>query len=278
MRQLELPDPWADSRQRLGMNLSAPFDAATGIHGGWSLRDRALTMRVAADPLAGPADLTIPGHVHAARIDQRRGDAASAAIELARLGERAPAVALCAVIDRHGELTKLRDALLDAELSRLPVAGTGELLSGSISRDSNAMTVSCWLPTADGSFRAVGYEPAGGDRATVALVHGDPSSVPAPLAHVHVACLFGDAFGSLLCDCRATLQAATAAIIAEGTGVIVYATPADREPTKCARQKPIDAIVAAGLLRSAGIQRLRLFRTDPRLAAALRRCGLEVDP
>jgi GTP cyclohydrolase II len=34
----------------------------------------------------------------------------------------------------------------------------------------------------------------------------------------------GDAFGSLLCGCRQELGSATAKIVAEGAGVIIYAS------------------------------------------------------
>jgi GTP cyclohydrolase II len=179
-------------------------------------------------------------------------------------------------VDRGGEPMRLVDARRDPELARLPVAPTAELVSAAMARDAAATAVRCRLPTRDGAFHAVGLGPADNDRATVALVHGDLASVPAPLVHVHIACLFGDAFGSLLCDCRARLQAATDAIIAAGAGMIVYAMPQGGSPTACARDEPFDAALAAGLLQASGVRVLRLAAGSPRVARELRRCGLQV--
>jgi 3,4-dihydroxy 2-butanone 4-phosphate synthase/GTP cyclohydrolase II len=274
--RLQLAAPERDARARLPLAVSTPIDAAAGISGGWSLRDRALTMRVAADPGTVPSDLAVPGHVHPARIDEHGPDAAAAAMELARLAYRAPAVALCAVVDRSGAAASLRLARGDQALARLPLAAGDELHSHAIARRAGEHAVACVLPTRDGSFRAVGYDPSGGEPATVALVHGDPASATRPLVHVHVACLFGDAFGSLLCDCRAELDAAVARIVAEGAGVIVYAKPERSAPARCARHERIDAALTAGLLRACGVGPLRLSRRSDEVAEQLRSCGLEV--
>jgi 3,4-dihydroxy 2-butanone 4-phosphate synthase/GTP cyclohydrolase II len=275
-RRLELPEPWTDARRRLGMSLTAPIDAAAGIGGGWSLHDRALTMRVAANPDTQPRDLAIPGHVYPARIDERPGGAATAAIELARLSDRAPAVALCAVIDRDGIEASLPDAQGDRELARLPAASTAELYSCSISRHAAQLAVGCQLPTRDGLFRAVGHGAAEGDPATIALIHGNPALLAHPLVHVHVACLFGDAFGSLLCNCRRELDAAVGAMLDDGAGVIIYAKSSRAEPAVCTRNERINSALAAGLLRTVGVRDLRLSTCSAWLADELRTCGLEV--
>ncbi len=276
--RLALPAPWSAAGPRGDVGLTAPIDAAVGIEGGWSLRDRALTMRVASDPESGSSDVTIPGHVYPALIEERSGNAAAAAIELARLSGRAPAAALCAVVDRHGRTASLRDARADAQLGHLHAVSAAELHSGWLARHADALSVSCSLPTRTGMFRAVGYGPAEQDPATVALVHGDPAVHAEPLVHVHVACLFGDAFGSLLCECRRELDSAARAIAQAGAGVIIYAKPEESAPVKCARDEPIDGVLVAGLLRAAGVRRLRLLDEgrDARLRDVLSTCGLAV--
>jgi 3,4-dihydroxy 2-butanone 4-phosphate synthase/GTP cyclohydrolase II len=274
--RLDLREAGARARARLDMSLTTPVDAAAGISGGWSLRDRALTMRVAADPHAGPRDLLVPGHVHPARVDERRANPAAAAVELARLSGRVPAVALGAVVDRSGVPATLREAREDPALGRLAVASTAELHSCSVSRQAAEAAVSCDLPTRDGPFRAIGYGPDEDAPAIVALVHGDPAAAGSALVHVHVACLLGDAFGSLLCDCRRELNAALASIVRHGAGVIVYAKPEQSAPTVCAGDQKIDPALAAGLLRTAGVSRVSLSSRAGWLSDELRRCGLEV--
>jgi 3,4-dihydroxy 2-butanone 4-phosphate synthase/GTP cyclohydrolase II len=277
-RRLELADVIPEARHRLDLILTTPIDAATGISGGWSLRDRALTMRVAAADDTEPRDLTVPGHVHPARIDERGCDAATAAVELTRISRRAHAVALCAVVDGRGATVGLSDARAAPELARLPLVSTAELRSLSISRQADEQAISCELPTRYGRFRAVGYGPAATEPATVALVHGQPSPSAPTLVHVHVACLFGDAFGSLLCDCRAELEAATAAMVREGAGVIIYAKPTQPTLDGCSRNQGIDASLGAGLLRAAGATTIRLSAPARWRADAMRACGLEIEP
>lgn len=278
VRRLALPAPWDAGGGPRDLGLTAPIDAAAGIAAGWSVRDRAQTMRVAADPGSGPGDVTIPGHVYTGLVQERPGSAAAAAIELARLSERAPGVALCAVVGRHGGAVSLRDALADERLGRLHVASPAELHSGWLARHADELTVSCALPTRSGLFRAVGYGPGDGDPATVALIHGDPATDELPLVHVHTACLFGDAFGSLLCDCRHRLDQAATAIVRRGGGIIIYAKPSSAPAMACARTVRIDPVLVAGLLRASGVRRLRLLEPgdDPRLREGLRTCGLEV--
>jgi 3,4-dihydroxy 2-butanone 4-phosphate synthase/GTP cyclohydrolase II len=276
--RLALPAPWTATGVRREVALTAPIDAATGIKGGWSLQDRALTMRVASDPGSGSSDLTIPGHVYPALIEDQPGNAAAAAVELARLSGRSPAVALAAVVDSHGRAAALGAIRADEQLGGLHVASAAELHSGLIARLAADRSVSCALPTRDGMFRAVGYAASEGRPATVALVHGDPGARPVPLVHVHVACLFGDAFGSLLCDCGRTLDGATNAIAQEGAGVIVYARPERTTQVTCGRGEPIDATLVAGVLRASGVRTLRLIDDGlgGRLGEQLRTCGLEV--
>jgi 3,4-dihydroxy 2-butanone 4-phosphate synthase/GTP cyclohydrolase II len=277
-RRLALPAPWRETSGLREMGLTAPIDAAVGIAGGWSFRDRALTMRVAADPGSRSSDLTIPGHVYPALTEESPANSAAAAIELARLSGRAPAVALCAVVDRRGRAASLRETHAHEQLRKLQVASPVELQSGWIARHADELSVSCALPTRRGMFRAVGYAPADTDPATVALVHGDPGGRKMPLVHVHVACLFGDAFGSLLCDCRRELDDAADAIARDGAGVIIYTKPQRPTPFACVRGEPIDAALVGGLLRAAGVREFRLLDEgrDPRLRTALRRCGLTV--
>jgi hypothetical protein len=178
------------------------------------------------------------------------------------------------VVDGYGAAASLTDARNASELAHLPVASTAELQSLSISRRVDELAVGCELPTRDGLFRAVAHASAERPGATVALIHGDPASLERPLVYAHVACLFGDAFGSLLCSCRAELDAAVAAIVAEGAGVIIYTKPDQPATGSCARRERTDAAVAAGLLRAARVRSLRLSGQSAPFADDLRARGM----
>jgi 3-hydroxy-9,10-secoandrosta-1,3,5(10)-triene-9,17-dione monooxygenase reductase component len=113
--------------------------------------------------------------------------------------------------------------------------------------------VECDLPTLHGGFHAVAQATAGDGAVTVALVHGDPAAHPHPLVRSHAACLFGDALGSLLCDCRARLDAALEAIAGAGAGVLLYTKPPSTALPVCGRDRPSDHGAGDGLLRHVGL-------------------------
>jgi GTP cyclohydrolase II len=85
------------------------------------------------------------------------------------------------------------------------------------------------FPTRFGHFRIYGFEGRCGERVEEAMVlrmgdieasNGSPRS--APLVRIHSQCLTGDVFHSLRCDCRAQLELALEAIVAEGRGLLIY--------------------------------------------------------
>src|SRR5690606_27506072 len=77
------------------------------------------------------------------------------------------------------------------------------------------------LPTEFGEFRAYGYRDTIDGAEHIALVHGEPGTEDV-LVRLHSECLTGDVFGSRRCDCGPQLEAAMAAIAAEGAGIVVY--------------------------------------------------------
>jgi 3,4-dihydroxy 2-butanone 4-phosphate synthase/GTP cyclohydrolase II len=237
-----------------GLRMIAPIDAASREGGGWSLSDRAETMRVAARAESQPQDLLVPGHVLTAQIEEQGHGAAAAALELARIAGPGSTVALSAVLDARGAVARLGDAVRSAQLRRLAHVSSAELRSHAVARKTIELAIGCELPTRDGRFRAIAFGPSDREPATVVLVHGDPAQDPDPCVHVHVACRLGDVFGSLLCSCRAELDAATERILAEGCGVIIYAPSPDPAQMTCAREQPLDVALITGLLRAVGLE------------------------
>ena len=78
------------------------------------------------------------------------------------------------------------------------------------------------LPTWAGEFDLRVFEGASGD-VYLLFVYGEIGDGRDVLVRLHSACLTGDAFGSLRCDCGPQLQLAMRRIIAEGRGALVYA-------------------------------------------------------
>jgi GTP cyclohydrolase II len=159
------------------------------------------------------------------------------------------------------------------------------------------------LPTVYGKFQAVGYLDHDRGDEQVALVHGDLDANGGEnvLVRLHSECLTGDAFGSQHCECGDQLDAALRAVVAEGSGVVVYlrghegrgigllaklramalqAEGLDTVEANLALGLPVDARdygAAAGILRDLGVRSVRLMSNNPRKREALVQHGIEVN-
>jgi GTP cyclohydrolase II len=169
------------------------------------------------------------------------------------------------------------------------------------------------FPTRWGHFRILGFEgivtnpqpcndampaPATRVESAVALVMGDIHSA-SPIVRIHSQCLTGDVFHSLRCDCRLQLELALAAIAEAGTGIILYEHQEGRGIGLMAKLRAYelqdqgrDTIEAnlelgyaadcrayelpAAILKSLGVNAVRLMTNNPEKVAALVSAGIEV--
>ncbi|MEZ0496218.1 GTP cyclohydrolase II [Sphingomonas sp. IW22] len=184
------------------LRLANQIDAAVPDAPVWVARAPWLDFDTAT-ALADPQlDLATPlkGPFRATPVTGR--DAAAAALRLARIAGILPAFFVretdatgalpVAAIDAHEDAGRLAIAAR----ARLPVV---------VAED--AEIVAFRTPEAAGEH--------------VALLIGQPDGRP-PLVRLHSECLTGDVLGSLKCDCGPQLQAALAAMKADGWGILLY--------------------------------------------------------
>lgn len=108
---LDLPPMTAVNQDSKGTAYTVSCDAAVGGSTGISATDRALTARVLADPQAGPAALTRPGHIFPLRaveggVRERPGHT-EAAVDLCRLAGLEPVGVIAEVVYDDGEMMRL---------------------------------------------------------------------------------------------------------------------------------------------------------------------------
>jgi len=120
------------------------------------------------------------------------------------------------------------------------------------------------------------------------------------LTRLHSECLTGDVFGSLRCDCGAQLDAAMAAIAAEGRGVVLYLrghegrgvgllsklqayelqdAGADTVDANTELGLPVDAreySAGAQMLADLGVRSVRLVTNNPAKVTGLAGCGVDI--
>ena len=138
-----------------------------------------------------------------------------------------------------------------------------------------------------------------GLRDQVAIIIGRPDfDAPVPV-RLHSACLTGDLFGSLKCDCGDQLRDTAQGMAREGGGVILYLDQEGRGngiANKIRAYKlqsqgfdtyDADEVLgfdfdqrrfdfAAEMLRQLGVRRVRIITNNPEKIAALKRAGLDV--
>ncbi|HIW61834.1 MAG TPA: bifunctional 3,4-dihydroxy-2-butanone-4-phosphate synthase/GTP cyclohydrolase II [Candidatus Stackebrandtia excrementipullorum] len=225
--RLELPPAHHTNQDPRGTAYTVSVDAADGISTGISAADRAHTIRLLADPMTSPQDLSRPGHMVPLRavaggVLSRPGHT-EAGVDLARMAGLRPAAVLCELVNDDGTMKRLPDLRRFATEHGLPLISIADLIAYRRRVEPQVeQVVTTILPTEHGRFTAVGYRAPSDGAEHIALVHGDISDGTDILVRVHSECLTGDAFGSLRCDCGPQLRAAMRAIADEGRGVVLY--------------------------------------------------------
>ena len=143
----------------------------------------------------------------------RPGKTAGAAIELAKLAQRLPALL---VADASAPAVAAHDpplvTIAAAAVARFRAAAIQSL---SIAAEAN-------VPVNGGTAtRFVIFRDAIGGASTAVIVGKPDFAQPVPL-RLHSACLTGDVFGSRRCDCGDQLRLALAQLEQQGGGIILY--------------------------------------------------------
>jgi 3,4-dihydroxy 2-butanone 4-phosphate synthase/GTP cyclohydrolase II len=225
--RLDLPPMYHPNQDRRGTAYTVTVDARAGITTGISAAERAHTIRLLADPMTEPTDLSRPGHVVPLRAREggvlRRAGHTEAAVDLARLAGLRPAGVLCELVNDDGSMMRLPDLTRFAAEHDLAMITIADLIGYRRAHERLVQRLAdTRLPTEYGTFRAVGYRASTDGSDHVALVTGDIGDGEDVLVRVHSECLTGDVFGSLRCDCGPQLSSALRRVAAEGRGVVLY--------------------------------------------------------
>ncbi|WP_198943370.1 bifunctional 3,4-dihydroxy-2-butanone-4-phosphate synthase/GTP cyclohydrolase II [Actinokineospora bangkokensis] len=228
-QRLDLPPMFHTNQDARGTAYTVTVDAKEGISTGISATDRAHTIRLLADPAATAGDFNRPGHVVPLRAKEggvlRRPGHTEASVDLARMAGLAPAGVLCEIVSQKsdGDMARRDELEVFAAEHDLAIITIADLIAYRRRTEKQVGRIAeARIPTAHGTFRAVGYETAYDGVEHVALVYGDLTDGEDVLVRVHSECLTGDVFGSLRCDCGPQLDSALEAVAAEGRGVVLY--------------------------------------------------------
>jgi 3,4-dihydroxy 2-butanone 4-phosphate synthase/GTP cyclohydrolase II len=304
--RLQVPPMTSDNQEHMGTAFTISVDARRGITTGISAADRARTIRTLADSATEPYEVVRPGHIFPLRYTEggvlRRPGHTEAAVDLARLAGLTPAGVVAEIVNDDGTMARLPQLRAFADEHGLALITIAQLIEHRrrvervVSRIAETR-----IPNQHGEWRALGYLNSVDRTEHLALVLGDLTAPgPEVLVRMHSECLTGDVFGSRRCDCGAQLEAAMAAIAAEGRGVVIYLrghegrgigllsklrayqlqdAGADTVDANLDLGLPVDAreySTGAQILADLGVESLRLLTNNPAKVQGLASFGIKV--
>jgi 3,4-dihydroxy 2-butanone 4-phosphate synthase/GTP cyclohydrolase II len=230
-----------------------------------------------------------------------RAGQTEAAVDLARLAGMVPAGVICEIMRDDGTMARVPDLIEFCREHGLKMLTVAELIRYRMQNERYVHRVGeALIDTKYGDFRVIAYESENdGGEAHIALVRGNVETGGDPvLVRMHAHCVVGDVFGSVNCDCRATIEGSMQAIAKEGRGALIYLhqtakgfsverigdrnllsfhrdrSAASLPETERKTQREIG--IGAQILSDLNLRRIRLLTNHPRRVAALEGFGIEI--
>jgi GTP cyclohydrolase II len=258
----------------LGLDADGPVGLAIG-----DLHDAAAIFSLAADTQVTRHLDVVPA-----------GDTAGAAIELAKLAERLPALLV-------GGSSEAAQKACNPSLIRVAAEAVAHFRQAAVR--SLAMAAEVTIPLHGGfSARFVIFRDEIGGTPIAVIVGRPDFSQPVPV-RMHSACLTGDVFGSRRCDCGDQLRLALTQLDQHGGGIILYLEQEGRGlglvnkiRTYQLQDAGLDTVdantvlgfddderdydVAVRMLQMLGATRVRLLTNNPSKLDGLAQAGIDV--
>jgi len=220
-----------------------------------------------------------------------------AGMMLVRLGKLLPAVVCADVVGDTADLVRNRVAT-GTTLSVTPTEVSAWATDGRVEVTHVSEGPVPLAEAEDARFMA--FREANGLREHVAVLIGPQDRWPDPVAvRIHSACLTGDLFGSLRCDCGDQLKGSLRLFAEQGGGVLLYMSQEGRDiglanklRAYALQEQGLDTVdadqilgfgsderaygAAVQMLKTLKIDRVQLLTNNPEKVNAVRDAGIEV--
>ena len=310
--RLDLP-PMSDKPTLPGeCAFTVSVDASEGITTGISAADRAHTARLLADPNSRPDQFNRPGHLFPLKAKPggvlRRTGHTEASVDLARMAGLQPAAIICEVMNDDGTMARLPELEVFAEKHGLLLGTIDSLVEYRRERETIEEAApevpirlsAANLPTPYGVFELECWKTADNDPVTVLRMGDLSEGGDDPIVRVHSACMTGDVFGSLRCDCGMQLDHSLKMIGAKERGALIYLPQEGRgiglakkiEAYHLMESDGLDTVeanehlgfeadlreysAAAKILRALSVNQVRLLTNNPGKVEGLEENGVQV--
>ena len=294
----------AHNRESYRTAFTVSVDAAKGVTTGVSAHDRAVAIKILADPASGADQLVQPGHVFPLRsrpggVLERAGHT-EAAVDLSTLAGLEPAGILCELVNDDGTMQRLPQLIEFKKRHGLRMISIEQLIAYRLKQDKLVEKIGeRAFASAYGNFTAHVFRSRLDKRHHLALTLGtlDPST-PA-LVRVHSANVLADVFRGLGCGTSGdVLDASLKAIAREGRGAVLYMEPLNAGESMLSRlaspacgaagdaarsDEPAapamdlrDYGIGAQILGALGLKKIRLLTNSHRKLVGLEAYGIEL--
>ena len=303
--ELELPLMVNDNTSPYETPFTISVDAKKNTSTGISAFDRAETVKCLIDPGSHPSDLAKPGHIFPLRARDGgvlvRAGQTEASLDLTRIAGLFPSGVICEVMNEDGTMSRMPQLKEFSQKFDIPIITIEEIIKYRIQEETLVEEVAeATLPTRWGMFTIKAFVDEINKETHVALVHGDVATDEPVLVRVHSQCLTGDTFGSLKCDCGTQLDKAMQMIVREECGVVLYLLNQEGRGIGLVnkikayklQENGFDTVeanlelgfkedqrdygIGAQILRTLGLQKLRIITNNPSKYIALSGYGLEI--
>ena len=266
-----------------------------GCTTGISAYDRARGIKALTEDWVKAEDYARPGHIFPLKAKTggvlRRSGHTEAAIDLARLAGLYPAGVLVEILNADGTMARLPELLEIASEHDVKIISIKDLIEYRMERERIVeKETEMQLPTPYGTFDVTAFRQITTGDIHLAFSMGSIDGAPT-LVRVHSSTETGDILGNLFDDYGRQFQRSLELISKEEKGVLLYMRHGEKgdsilEKLKWyasgementgASEKQRDFGVGAQILRSLGIEKLRLITNHPRQRIGLLGFGLEI--
>ncbi len=279
-------------------------DAAEVQGQGASVSGRLQTMKQLINPESEASDFVSPGSVFPLRANSsgvlaRKGQT-EGAYDLARICKLPPSGVICEILNPDGSLAKGQQLLDFAKKHSLPITSIEDIAKYRVRHEILLRKVGEGKRVLEfGEAQVAIFHDDSDNKEHIALTVGEIDTGAPVLVRVHSECLTGDVFASRRCDCGPQLHDALQKMQASGGGILLYLRQEGRGiglgnklRAYALQDQGLDTVeanvhlgfepderdfaVAAKMLQSLGVSKVKLLTNNPAKLASLTDFDIEI--